>query len=225
MSRQHDCAVIFDVDGVLLELTSAEENLFFAAFAPWGDPSTLSRNWNSYRIRNDDNIVDEVMERWNIPAREKAGLVDAYHGSLGERLADGRLKSVTISGAREMLSALRGKAKLGFATANFREAARLRLQAAGIWDDVSGLSFGADGGGHKHQILGRAIAAAGLPASRIVYLGDNLNDVEAGLRHGVHFIGFSTSPERREILMGAGARTCTGDHAESLALIREYLGA
>ena len=53
-------------------------------------------------------------------------------------------------------------------------------------------AHGADGGGHKREILARAIAATGLPRNRIVYIGDNLNDVEAGLANGVHFIGFST---------------------------------
>jgi phosphoglycolate phosphatase-like HAD superfamily hydrolase len=62
---------------------------------------------------------------------------------------------------------------------------------------VQDLAHGADGGGHKHAILARAIAASGLPPERIVYIGDNVNDVEAGLCNGVHFIGFSTSPERR----------------------------
>lgn len=219
------CAVIFDVDGVLLELTPNEEDIFFAAFSPWGDPNTLSRSWNSYRIRNDDNIVDEIMERWYIPAQEKPGLVNAYHAALTARLDDGRLRSVCIPGAPDLLSALRGKARLGIATANFREAARLRLCAAGLWEPVADLAHGADGGGHKHQILARAIAGSGLPPERIVYIGDNLNDVEAGLRNGVHFIGFSTSAERRDSLRAAGARHCTGDHAGTLALVECSLGA
>lgn len=218
-------AVIFDVDGVLLELTPNEEDIFFAAFAPWGDPNTLSRNWNSYRIRNDDDIVDEIITRWSIPATEKPGLVNAYHQALADRLEDGRLKSHAIPGAEDLLSALAGKARLGIATANFREAARLRLVAAGLWQPVADLAHGADGGGHKHAILARAIAASGLPPGRIVYVGDNVNDVEAGLRNGVHFIGFSTSPERRAVLASAGARHCCASHAETLPLILHSLSA
>lgn len=221
----NSCAVIFDVDGVLLELTPNEENIFFAAFAPWGDPDTLSRSWNSYRIRNDDDIVDEIMVRWSIPADEKPGLVAAYHHALAARLADGRLKSHAVPGAPEILAALAGRAHLGIATANFREAARLRLEAAGLWSPVARLAHGADGGGHKHQVLARAIAESGLPNDRIVYVGDNLNDVEAGLRNGVHFIGFSRSAERRSALAAAGALQCTGNHEETLRLIHHSLNA
>ena len=219
------CAVIFDVDGVLLELTPNEEDIFFAAFACWGDPNTLSRNWNSYHIRNDDDIVDEIISRWSIPVAEKPALVGAYHAALAARLEDGRLKSHAIPGARGLLAALAGKARLGIATANFREAARLRLVAAGLWPSVQDLAHGADGGGHKHAILARAIAASGRPPERIVYIGDNVNDVEAGLRNGVHFIGFSTSAERRSILTSAGARQCCASHDETLPLILSCLNA
>ncbi len=223
MSRSH--AVILDVDGVLLELTEAEEDLFFAAFAKWGDPSTLSRDWNSYRIRNDDNIVDEIMERWRIPVAEKPAIVSHYHRSLGEALASGALASPVIAGAGQLLASIEGKARLGIATANYREAARLRLISAGLWEPVSALAHGADGGGHKHEILARAIAASGMPPSRIVYVGDNLNDVEAGLQNGVHFIGFSTSAPRRAQLAAAGAPRVSGDHAETLGLILAALSA
>ncbi len=223
MSQRH--AVIFDVDGVLLELTEAEEDVFFAAFAKWGDPSTLSRDWNSYHIRNDDDIVDEIMERWRIPAKEKPAIVSHYHRSLGAALASGTLASPVIAGADQLLSRLQGTARLGIATANFREAARLRLISAGLWAPVSGLAHGADGGGHKHEILARAIAACGMPPSRIVYVGDNLNDVEAGLRNGVSFIGFSTSAPRRAQLAAAGATRVSGDHAETLGLVLAALSA
>ena len=102
---------------------------------------------------------------------------------------------------------LHGSLKIGFATANLRSAAELRLKHAGLWNHVSAHGFGAEGGGHKREILARAIASTGLPKNRIVYVGDNLNDVEAGLENGVHFIGFSTDPGRLEELKQAGATT------------------
>lgn len=218
-------AVIFDVDGVLLDLTAAEEDLFFACFSPWGDPARLSRDWNSYRIRNDDDIVDEIMAGWGIPAAEKPAIVARYFDQLQAHLDSGRLASPALPGAAETLAALQGKARLGIATANLREAARLRLAAAGLWPAVSGLAFGADGGGHKHEILARAIAASGLPPASVIYVGDNLNDVEAGLRNGVTFIGFSTSSTRRSQLQAAGAIFCAQDHTEMRAFISARLNA
>ena len=56
-----DAAVIFDVDGVLLELTSAEEDAFFVPFENRYGLKNLSRDWNSYAIRNDENIIAEIL--------------------------------------------------------------------------------------------------------------------------------------------------------------------
>ena len=50
-------AVIFDVDGVLLDLTPPEEDAFFAPFARRHGLAGLSRDWDSYRVRNDEEII------------------------------------------------------------------------------------------------------------------------------------------------------------------------
>lgn len=218
-----DSAVIFDVDGVLLELTDEEAELFFVPFEQYLDTSKLSRDWNSYRIRNDDDITNEIMELNGIQKAQKSAIVNQYMSLLNQTISTQVIQTKAISGASEMLSQLAGNARLGVATANFRDAARLRLEAAGLWPHVSACAFGADGGGHKHQILARAIATLGLPRSRIVYVGDNLNDVEAGLKSSVNFIGFSEDPERRASLGQAGARHIVGNHADTLKLVRAML--
>lgn len=56
-----DAAVIFDVDGVLLELASAEEDAFFVPFEQRYGLKGLSRDWNSYAVRNDENIIAEIL--------------------------------------------------------------------------------------------------------------------------------------------------------------------
>jgi HAD superfamily hydrolase (TIGR01549 family) len=218
-----DAAVIFDVDGVLLELTDEEAELFFVPFETHLDASRLSRDWNSYRIRNDDDIVDEIMELYELSNALKPAIVSHYMSLLNQSINAQVIQTKAISGASQILSQLEGQARLGVATANFREAARLRLAAAGFWQHVSACAFGADGGGHKHQILARAVTALGLPKDRIVFIGDNLNDVEAGRRNGVHFIGFSEDQDRRASLAKAGAKHVVSNHTDTLLLIKERL--
>lgn len=220
-----DAAVVFDVDGVLLELTANEESLFFAAFTPYCDPHLLSRDWNSYLIRNDDDIVDEIMANHGIAAELKPQIVDDYVRALAAALSSGQLDASAISGAADLLAALNGTVHIGIATANFREAARLRLQLVNLWSAVSGHACGAEGGGHKHAILARTLAGLPVPPQRVVYVGDNVQDVEAGRRNGVHFIGFSQSPERRATLQTAGAAITCGNHSDTLRHIRRFLGA
>ena len=59
---------------------------------------------------------------------------------------------------------------------------------------------------------------------RIVYIGDNLNDLKAAEVNGTHFIGFSTDTNRRRTLARAGAVHVTSTHSDNLALIGSLLG-
>lgn len=220
-----DWAIIFDVDGVLLELTRAEEELFFRPFATRVDASQLSRDWNSYAIRNDEEIVKEIVARYNLPPHEAGAISEEYLAMLEGQLQSRALLSETIPGAEQLLTEFARRARLGIATANFRRAAELRLRQAGLWQPVSGLAHGADGGGHKSAILARAIAASGLARERVIFIGDNVNDVAAGLGNGVHFIGFSISSQRRQQLSSAGAKRLAGNHAETAQHIRSILSA
>ena len=224
MAEPQPCAVIFDVDGVLLELTRPEEELFFTALARFVPTEHLSRDWNSYRIRNDADIVAEILDRNGLPVRLLPEVLDHYLELLGEALSSAAVTAAAIPGAEALLAELDGSAALGIATANFREAARLRLAATGLWQPVANLAFGADGGGHKAAILARVLARLDLPRSRVVYVGDNLNDVAAGKENGVHFVGFSTDATRRQQLDQAGAPFLAQNHGETLGFIRDLLG-
>jgi phosphoglycolate phosphatase-like HAD superfamily hydrolase len=214
-----DSAVIFDVDGVLLDLTAAEEDAFFLPFARRYGLTGLSRDWDSYRVRNDEHIIAEIMARHALPREDAAAIVAEYLAIL----SSGTVPPREIDGAQALLEDLSGRRRLGIATANLLSAARLRLLSCGMWAHVEGLAFGAEGSGHKKETVASAIAASGLPRERIVYIGDNLNDVVAGLANGVHFIGFSQDPARLERLARAGARHLAGGHAATSRLIASLL--
>jgi phosphoglycolate phosphatase-like HAD superfamily hydrolase len=221
-----DAAAIFDVDGVLLELTRQEEDAFFHPFEAIHGLTGLSRDWDSYRIRNDEDIIAEILERHFGRApddHELRHLIEAYTRHVTQGVQDGGFVPVRIDGADALLTALRGHVALGVATANLIDVARVRLAQTGLWDFVSAYPHGADGGGAKREVLARAIAATGLPRERIVFVGDNLNDVDAGLSNGVHFIGFSLDPARRARLAAGGAPVTCANHLETLKQIRRLL--
>jgi phosphoglycolate phosphatase-like HAD superfamily hydrolase len=219
-------AVILDVDGVLLDLTPEEEDAFFWAFARLHRLNGLSRDWDSYRIRNDVEIITEILEthfgRLPSPAEHQA-VIQAYLSHLASGIDAKRLKPSAIAGAAGLLGDLDGELKLGIATANLLEAATLRLAACEMWEPVKTCAFGANGGGAKRQILARAMARLALPPDRIVFIGDNLNDVEAGLANGVHFIGFSQDPAKCRRLVDAGAERVCNHHRDTLKHIRDAL--
>lgn len=222
-----DFAVIFDVDGVLLELTAAEEDTFFAAFEKLHGLTGLSRDWDSYRIRNDCDIIREILETHldRLPSdEENARVASLYLDLLRDRLSNGELIPVAVPGVAELLNDLsRHGARLGIATSNLLGAAQTRLEAAGLWHDVSAFPQGAEPGGHKRNILARVIAALDLPKHRIFYVGDNLNDVDAGLSNGVNFIGFSQSPAKQKTLQAAGAVHTAGNHKGTFEIISRLI--
>jgi phosphoglycolate phosphatase-like HAD superfamily hydrolase len=223
MPRDYACAVVFDVDGVLLELTRPEEEIFFTAMSRYVPTENLSRDWSSYRIRNDDDIISEILERCGLPDTLKPEIITHYISVLNHAVASGAISTLKIPGADALLEEVPTFATIGIATANLQQAAKLRLQAAGIWNHVSAHAFGADGGGHKHAILARALKSIDAPKSRTIYIGDNVNDVVAGRENGVHFIGFSTDAERRQQLTDAGATFLAQNHRETLGHIRQIL--
>lgn len=215
-------AVIFDVDGPLLHLTEAETAAFFVPFEERHGLTGLSTDWDSYRIRNDIEMYHEVMER--VGAGKITPLLARYLDVLREIYANGEAV-IPIPGALGLLEKLAeiDGVEVGTATANFEAAAEMRLRKVGMWNYVRDWHSGAEGGGAKSEILARVIERLGLPRERIVFLGDNLNDLDAAQANGTHFIGFHVEAARRQRLLDAGAETVTGDHKESLSLIRELL--
>lgn len=216
-------AVIFDVDGVLLDLTAAEEDVFFRVFEQRYGLTGLSRDWDSYHVRNDEHIIAEILDRHGLPAADAPAVVDDYLRLLEQGLSTSALRPRVIDGAAHMLDLLARRRRVGIATANLLAAARLRLERAAMWEPVCALAFGAESSGHKRETVARAMAATGLPRERIVYVGDNLNDVDAGLSNAVAFIGFSADASRRERLRAAGAPHLAASHAETLAHIDRLL--
>jgi beta-phosphoglucomutase-like phosphatase (HAD superfamily) len=218
-----DAAVIFDVDGVLLELTRAEEDCFFRPFEVMYGLTDLSRDWDSYRIRNYDDIIAEILQRHlkRSPSEAECDAVRTRY--LGE-LAQLEQPPVEIAGASEMVKIFaEQRMTIGVATANLLAAARHRLERAGMWSAVASHAVGADGGGHKRGIVARAVASTGLKKHRIVYVGDSPNDVRAGLDNGVYFVGYAQDAARRRNLVAAGARIVLSDHRDTLTAIQQIL--
>jgi phosphoglycolate phosphatase-like HAD superfamily hydrolase len=228
-------AVIFDIDGVLLHLTRDEESLFFKAFRTLHGIADehLNPDWNSYRVRNDVEIAAELLER-HFGRAAQAHEVDAvmrhYAGTIEAGLANGTLTVQAIEGAGALLDGLRnrGTFALGLATANIEAAAVMRLTRAGLWGDYHVTGY-AEAGGSKINILRQAIAqletaGAPVPRERIVFLGDQLGDLNAARENGVHFIGTSPKPEQRQVLRDHGAEHVSDGHHLTADMIDSLLG-
>ncbi|MEM7429159.1 MAG: HAD family hydrolase [Pseudomonadota bacterium] len=234
MSEAEACAVIFDVDGVLLHLTEPEENAFFTALELVFGITGASSDWDSYKVRNDVAIVEELIETHlgrEANASDLNRFTDKYISLIDIALKTGEIKVQIIAGIRDVLMSLTqiDEITMGLATANMMPAAKLRLRAAGLNDFFTVGGF-AEARGPKREILRKTIAelrmpdGASMPRDRIVYLGDNLVDVDAGLSNGCGFIAFNVDKAKHGILREAGAEIVLSDHADTAAEIRKLLG-
>lgn len=223
-------AVIFDVDGPLLELTPAEEDLFFAPLETQYGLTDLSRDWDSYPIRNDIEIYREILHKYfgrPPSSSELAATSSRYVAALAAGYETQTLGVAAIPGARRLLERLAAvpHLTLGIATANLGAAARLRLEHAGLWSFIREHPGAAEYGGAKSNILATVLDGIDVPSNRVVFLGDNLNDLEAARATGTHFIGFHPDEHRRKRLADAGATRVCGDHDASWQLIQDSLGS
>ena len=234
MSEAQACAVIFDVDGVLLHLTKPEEEAFFSALEAVFGITGASSDWDSYRVRNDVAIVEELVETHL--ERDATGddinrFTDKYISLIDIGIKTGEIEVQSIDGIREALMALTPieNITMGLATANLMAAARLRLRTAGLNDFFTVGGF-AEARGPKREILRKTIAelkgldGSPLPKDRIVYLGDNLVDVDAGLANECGFIAFNVDQGKHAMLREAGAQIVLNDHADTAREIKRLLG-
>ncbi len=234
MSGTQASAVIFDVDGVILHLTPPEEAAFFKALELVFGITDASPDWDSYRARNDVEIVEELIEnRLERPAT--AGdintFTDKYVSLVDIGIRTGEIEVLAVDGIRDVLMALTRADNLimGLATANLMSMAKMRLRHVGLNDFFKVGGF-AEARGPKRQILSKTIAGLqdeqgqAIPKERVVFLGDNVGDVDAGLGNGCGLIAFSEDTAKHDRLRAAGAELIISSHQDTVAAIEQLLG-
>ena len=234
MEETQASAVIFDVDGVILHLTPPEEAAYFQALELVFGITDASPDWDSYRARNDVEIVEELIEtrlgRAATPG-DINSFTDKYVSLVDIGIRTGEIEVLEIDGIRDVLMELTQADNLimGLATANLMGMAKMRLRHVGLNDFFKVGGF-AEARGPKRQILSKTLAGLkdeqgnAIPKERIVFLGDNVGDVDAGLGNGCGLIAFSEDVGKHAKLREAGAEHIISSHTETLATIERVLG-
>jgi HAD superfamily hydrolase (TIGR01509 family) len=195
-------AVLFDIDGTLVDSNYLHVDTWDRAFAEAGRPVDI---WRIHRAIGMDSAEllkallgddpDGIAER----AKERHG--ELYKAVAGERLRP-------FDGAAELVRSLlhRGVAVV-LATSAPEDELEILLDVLGLSKDEVATTSSGDVGTAKPEpgIIQAALQKAGAAPDRAVMVGDTIWDVIAAKRAGVATVGVRSGGIAEEELTGAGA--------------------
>lgn len=211
MTASWQALVALDVDGTLIDLTGAGTRAMALAFGErFGLPGPPPR---SFAGSTDLGIVAAAaaagLGRPPTP-EELEGFFACYLRWLPKEIA--RTPYGSTPGARELVATLGldPRVRLGLATGNVREGARLKLGSAGLgWDAYGFGAFGDEVSDRAELVAlaferGAALLPGGAAAVRVV-VGDTPRDIEAARAVGARAVAVATGPFGVEELRAHGA--------------------
>ncbi len=182
-------AIIFDIDGTLLESASVDADLYFDAVREVLGPVRL-RPLSDYEHVTDSGILLQVLSDNGHAADE--GLFKSIKSGFIDRL---RMHIDTvgpfpeIAGASQFLRSLRTSDRIftALATGGWRESALLKLASAGL--DVSDIPLVTSDESHSRvEIMRLALRHAGDGVRSVTYFGDGSWDKRACETLGWRFV-------------------------------------
>ena len=196
-------AVLFDIDGTLVDSNYLHVHAWCRAFAETG---IAVESWRIHRGIGMDGtqLVKELAGGADETARQHASkLHSQYYAELSSLLT-------LLPGARELLDtvASRGMQVVLATSAPEDELKTLRslLDCEDILSAVTS-SEDVDIAKPEPDIVAVALDRAGVPASRAVFVGDSVWDAKAAARAGVISVGVRSGGVSAQELQGAGATT------------------
>ena len=210
-------AVIFDIDGTLIDTREAHLAAWHEASAQFGAPASrelLEPLFGKHSVHWAAAIIPDATEEQR---RELIRLKDAAFIA--------RLPALhPFPGAVELLRMLKQRGKrIALATGATKEELALhmqKLQAAGIVD-VTVYDKEVTRGKPDPEVYVVALHRLGVPANKAVAVGDSVYDAQAAKAAGIPCIAVETGGFSPEALMQAGAQYVCPDVSHLTAVLKE----
>lgn len=183
-------AVIFDIDGTLVESSRFEDDVYISAIRDVLGDVSIREDWRTYRHVTDTGVLRQIMQENQIQGEERIHEVRTRFGELANRYVDSGGECLPIAGALSLLQNLRNddRYEVGIATGGWSHTARMKLEHAGF-DLQHVVLASSDDSDERTAIMQKCLHALGNSFQRIVYAGDAEWDVRATRELGWHFIG------------------------------------
>jgi phosphoglycolate phosphatase-like HAD superfamily hydrolase len=190
MSMKKMIAILFDLDGTLLESMQFDSECYISAVKDILGNVYIHNDWGVYHKLTNQGILDQIMDENGIRDSKKAGLVKLRFGELISQYFDNGHKLQPKKGAVEFISTLFADSRVetGIATGDWTNTAQLKLQHAGF--NISNFPiFSSDDSSDRTIIMKKCMDSLSGPFEKIVYFGDGEWDLSASKALGWQFIG------------------------------------
>lgn len=183
-------AVVFDIDGTLLQSTSVDDALYKEAVRSVLGPVRLRPSLEEYDFVTDSGILQQILADnsfstdLNSVSAIKANFVEALTAHIS---INGPFEE--IPGAKRVLDRFRASEEhsVAIATGGWRESAVLKLESAGF--DLSGLPLATSDDSHERTtIMQIALSKLGADFRSVTYYGDGPWDQDACAVLGWEFV-------------------------------------
>ncbi len=207
---------LFDIDNTLLYTGGAGGHAMNRAFAELFGVDDGFRKIE-FSGRTDLFILQSALKHGDIdgsPHEHMDAFVSAYTRLLPESLAE--RKGHVMPGFPQLLNKLReAGARIGLATGNFSEGARLKLEFYELAGHFAGGGFG-EVSLERSEVVAAAIreVADGAQPGDVMVVGDTPHDITAALANGAIGVGVATGNYSVEELRESGAHITFEDFSD-----------
>lgn len=194
-------AVLFDVDGTLVDSTYHHALAWHRAFARHDVAPPLWRIHRAIGMGGDKLVAHVAGER----TEDRLG--DQLRDTWREESVELRKEVRPLPGARELIVRLRKEGyRVALASSGDPEFSREAVDLLGVGDDIEVLTTSEDVEASKPEpdLLGETLARLG-GIERAVLVGDTVHDVEAASRAGLMCIALRSGGVSQAELLEAGA--------------------
>lgn len=207
-------AVLFDVDGTLMDTVYLHTVAWWEALSQQGHRVTMARIHRSIGMGS-DHLLDALLgeDRDHDEDATLSAAHDTLYAQYWSRLAP-------LPGASDLLRACarRGWQVVLASSAKGKEA-EVMIRALDAEGSIAAVTTSDDVSSSKPapDLVQQALEKAGVPAGRAVFVGDAAWDAEAARKAGVRCLGVLTGGWTREELSEAGAEAVYESPAELLS--------
>jgi beta-phosphoglucomutase-like phosphatase (HAD superfamily) len=183
-------AILFDIDGTLIESMTVDTELYLASISEVLGPVRFRSALDDYQHVTDNGILAQVLDDNGYPFDERAAAaIKSIFVDKIERHIETAGPFSTIHGAIEFFERTRAsdRRRVAIATGGWRESARLKLLSAGF--DIDGIPLvTSDDAWSRIEIMETALARLDGDFESVTYFGDAEWDRQACYSLGWNFV-------------------------------------